>query len=123
MDGQRFDGMARLLAGELQRRGTIKALAGAALAGVATRATLLTSEAGGNFGDHCSKNDPCKDPLACINLECDNCRKEGDCQTGWCCKGYTCTNHVCVACSGAHTNGVAAEGCKKKKKRKRKKRH
>jgi hypothetical protein len=121
MDGQRFDGLSRLVARGLPRRGALKALAGAAFVGAATQAAPRSVEAAGNFGDHCSKNDPCKDPLACINLECDNCRKEGDCQTGWCCKGYTCTNHVCVACSGAHTNGVAAEGCKKKKKRKRKK--
>lgn len=123
MDGQRFDALTRTLGGGLPRRGTLKALAGAALAGAATRTTPLTVESAGHLGDHCTKNDPCTSPLVCINTECDHCRKEGDCQTGWCCKGYSCSNqNTCVACSSSKSQGVVSEGCKKKKK-KRKKKH
>jgi hypothetical protein len=119
MDNQRFDALTRVFAGGLPRRGVLRTLAATAIAGAVSRSAVSRTSADGNLGDHCNKKNPCKDPLVCINTECDNCVKSGDCHDGWCCKGYRCESHQCVACSNSH-RGVGAEGCKRKKKRKKK---
>jgi hypothetical protein len=75
MDGQRFDSWTRSFTSGLSRRGTLKTLAGAALAGFATRviASPIAADNGEQVGDYCDDHNPCSKEkgLVCILASCE----------------------------------------------------
>ena len=83
MEGQRFDRWARWLSEGQPRRDTLKALAGVALVGAASRASTsrVAADNGEQVGDFCDKKNPCKKPLVCVSHECaekDSAKCEGN---------------------------------------------
>jgi hypothetical protein len=80
MDGRRFDAWTRLMARGIPRRGALRTLAGAALAGAATRVGLRSAAA---------------NSTGCVDFGL-------PCSIGECCPGYTCVaghpTSVCGYC-------------------------
>jgi hypothetical protein len=103
MDGQRIDAWARALASGLPRRDALKAVLGAGLATVVTRASLgplsanTCDECGGDCtsrGGTCGGHDECCGTDVCLFTECTACLQHGDnaCRLGAhdCCPGLSC---------------------------------
>lgn len=121
MDGERFDAIARLLAGGIRRRQALKAALGIGAATVATRVVINEAQACEPFGEFCDDHTPCCDPHVCILKTCSHCIKEGHtfCNVkSDCCKGNLCNGGKCEKDPDAKCDG---NGCKKKKKRRKKK--
>lgn len=106
LDADRFDCMTRSLGAETSRRGIAKALAGAALAGVAAPLGLSALDAyakncngkGGKCkkngdcckGLKCKNNGKCKYKNSCGGKKGQYCKKNKDCCSGLKCKGKKC---------------------------------
>lgn len=121
MDGRRFDSWTKRLAVGLPRRDTIKVLAGAAIAGVTTRAASEEAEACFEDGQFCTTNDECCG--TCIAFNCADCVPKGGhgCEgDNDCCGGkQECKNGVCKVRSKKKDLSCDGRNCKKKKKKKK----
>jgi hypothetical protein len=117
MDGHRFDAVTRVLVGGLPRRDALKALAGVALAGIATRAAIYDAKACLGDGDGpCSKRSECCAGYACIFASCGPCIQHNHrCKSSEeCCAGLICNDHNnCTKGEGG--SRCEGSGCKKKR--------
>jgi hypothetical protein len=122
MDGRTFDAWTRRLAAGLPRRGALKAIAGAAVGVVATRAVVSDAAACLEDGQFCSTNDECCG--VCISFNCTDCVPKGGqgCEGDHdCCGGkLECDNGVCKKRrKNEQSTTCESRGCKKKKKKKK----
>jgi hypothetical protein len=88
MDGQRFDALTRFLTRGTSRRGTLKTVAGVALAGVTTRVSVspIAADGGDQIGDYCDDKHPCnKDKgLVCVLASCEKKKDPARCEGNGC---------------------------------------
>lgn len=111
MDGRRFDAWTRLLARGLPRRRAVKAIAGAGLAGIATRAVIHEAEACLEDGQFCTDDNECCE--FCIGFSCGPCVPKG---------GHGCANdNDCCGGKAECKNGVCKKPPKRTSRRRRKK--
>ena len=97
MDGQRFDAWTRLLTRGISRRGTLKTVAGVALAGMTSRTAVREADATPGtclaYGDACSPGQCCG--LCCRagnpSSICADCLPDGQ----WCVHSDECASRIC----------------------------
>jgi hypothetical protein len=126
MDGQRFDALTRATVSGMRRRDALKALAGVAVAGVATRAVVEEAKACLGPGDGiCNSRADCCAGFGCfkqLGYECLTCKQHNQlCRdSDECCAGLTCNSRShCTEGDGGGKVKCDGKNCKKKRKRKR----